>query len=61
MLSVDMFCCDSRFTRSSNDVQVKGTWIFACRIKTTWFAFPPRSQLQVEAMVWPVWIKIPLM
>jgi len=25
------------------------------------FAFPPRGQLQVEAMVWIVWIKIPRM
>jgi len=46
--------------RSSNDVQVKRTWIFAYRIKTR-FAFPPRRHLQVEAMVWPVWLKVSLM
>ena len=49
------------FARSSNDVQVKRTWIFAYRIKTR-FAFPPSGQLHVvEAMVWPVWIKVSLM
>ena len=48
------------FARSSNDVQVKRMWIFAYRIKTR-LAFPPRGQLQVEAMVWPVWIKVSLM
>jgi len=48
------------FARSSNDVQVKRRWIFAYRIKTQ-FAFPRHGQLQVEAMVWPVWIKVSLM
>jgi len=40
-----------------NDVQVKRTRIIAYQIKT-WYAFPPRNQLQVRAMVWLVWIKI---
>ena len=48
-----------QFAWSSNDVQVKRTWIFAYRIKTR-FAFRPRDQLQVDAMVWPVWIKVSL-
>jgi len=48
------------FARSSNDVQVKRTWILVYRIKTR-IAFPSRGQLQVEAMVWPVCIKVSLM
>jgi len=28
-------------------------YIFACQIKT-WDAYPPRNQLQVEAMMWLV-------
>jgi len=34
--------------------------MFAYRINTR-FVFPPRGQLQVEAMVWPIWIKVLLM
>jgi len=48
------------FARSSNDVQVKRTRMFAYRIKTR-YAFPPHGQLQVEAMVWLIWIKVSLM
>jgi len=45
--------------QSSNDVQMmmKRTWIFAYQIKNR-YAFSPRNQLQVRAMVWLVRIKI---
>jgi len=43
--------------QSSSDVQVKRTWIFAYQIKTR-YAFSPRNQLQVGAMVWLVGIKV---